>query len=891
MQGLTIENIPQGVLRQKFRAPVLSCFHIPEDVITRSVFQLEQWRVCLLHASAGSGKTSLFTQWYADFLEDETILPLWISLDEQDRTLSRFLETLACSMQRIDERFVAFSHKNSFCNSRDSLVDLVNLIEDCCDPSIRYVLMLDNFDLASSKGVDDVVLFLNRCCSESIRFMLAGRSFSSRMYDLLLEASVLEFGPDELDFNETRLGNLARRTIPDMSDAEFANCVERFGSWPMGLTLYSLARKRTRDPKSLDHILIGYCERYFNKAVIRRITALEHEFLIEASLLDELDPLACESVLRMNQAEGLLEQFEQRGFFVRFDRVRTVYRIDAPFLWYLRSTLLALPHKQIAKLATRASEWFERQDLFHERVKYLSIACDPMFVEETILHSVNLSPSNSQNMITQYLLERPAGMFVEDSYLTWVSVWSCLSAGLVKEARAALGFAKRQNVAGQESACAYTEAIFVALEGDSQASQTAIRELLYSPDHPIPKPFTCLLIHMEGENCERLGQLAESRVLYRKALTLAERMDCSFYKLFDLYLLARQCAFLGDFETALSTIRRARSSWREDGAIYGGLNATLACMMVERNELEQAASCLEKAQKNVSLCTNIDMYLDVQIAAARYERAKGNVAESFAIVTEALDAVSDKGVPRRVDVETYAFKGSLSAELGELTAMCECESVIDQHCGSADMLRSFPCMVSKAKIASARGDYEFCIELLEVVRSRIRQSGESFGIVLVQVFILESAAYANLGDRVRATVCMIKAIELAMRGGYLGVFLEGGKYVYELILDAATSRKTSRAIREYAKKILIVFGSECEEKSALPARCDDVQGYFSLTAREKEVLGLLNNGMSKHEISAALSISQNTAKSHIRNIYSKLGIHTRSEAFRAVPSLDPSTEE
>ena len=51
-----------------------------------------------------------------------------------------------------------------------------------------------------------------------------------------------------------------------------------------------------------------------------------------------------------------------------------------------------------------------------------------------------------------------------------------------------------------------------------------------------------------------------------------------------------------------------------------------------------------------------------------------------------------------------------------------------------------------------------------------------------------------------------------------------------------------------------------------------------LTSREREVLALLSQGLSNKDIAARLVISLNTVKRHVKAIYRKLEIHTRSAA-------------
>jgi DNA-binding NarL/FixJ family response regulator len=53
-----------------------------------------------------------------------------------------------------------------------------------------------------------------------------------------------------------------------------------------------------------------------------------------------------------------------------------------------------------------------------------------------------------------------------------------------------------------------------------------------------------------------------------------------------------------------------------------------------------------------------------------------------------------------------------------------------------------------------------------------------------------------------------------------------------------------------------------------------------LTGRERDVLGLLCQGMSNAAIATALALTEKTVKNHLNRSYAKLGVHSRSEAVR-----------
>ena len=64
-----------------------------------------------------------------------------------------------------------------------------------------------------------------------------------------------------------------------------------------------------------------------------------------------------------------------------------------------------------------------------------------------------------------------------------------------------------------------------------------------------------------------------------------------------------------------------------------------------------------------------------------------------------------------------------------------------------------------------------------------------------------------------------------------------------------------------------------------------------MTAREREVVALIAEGMGNREIAARLTIAAHTVKSHVHNILEKLTLHTRLEvaAYAHAHNGRPST--
>lgn len=107
--------------------------------------------------------------------------------------------------------------------------------------------------------------------------------------------------------------------------------------------------------------------------------------------------------------------------------------------------------------------------------------------------------------------------------------------------------------------------------------------------------------------------------------------------------------------------------------------------------------------------------------------------------------------------------------------------------------------------------------------------------------------------------------------GYLLKNLEPGE-LYDYLEGIA--RGEAPISRTMAARILNEFAAQATRAREVPAP----EPYDDLTPREREVLSLVAGGATNREIAAALTLTENTVKNHLRNILEKLHMENRVQA-------------
>ena len=875
--------VPQGLMKKKFVCPPLPAGYVGDESMERRIAALDTWRVCFVNAAPGFGKTTALCRWFELFAASDSAFPLWVSATASDRAPLGLLTSLCTAFQRVDRAFVE-ALPPCGTTSEERLSAFVNLVDTHVDPETSYLVFLDDYDCASSAENDRAISFLCRYLPDNVKLVVCGGRPHEILGDALLYVPVLEFDNRDFILDEGRFDRLAHNLMEDLSDLEVDTCYRMSEGWPALLKFYCLAKARAGERGNPSHYLREYLNRFFDQHVTSQVDGETSEFLIETSLLESMTVPVCERVTGNPRSGWILEHLLNENVFTLYDARQECYRYQGAFLRYLHEKLLALRMEQISNLAYYASAWYFQAGEMASGFKYLVISCDPYYLEASVRGSTGLRRPSGYENLTEFLLDVPASRYSGDLYMLWLSTWASIASGLIDEADWCIGRiagldARDINRSARDSAAA----ICLALRDRTHEALDLIEQIL-EREHELPSSFRCLLVHMEAECTERLGQIKKSRALYQKALSFSERESAPFFRLFDYYLLAHQNLDIGNLDSAIRLSQHAIKETMAGSPLRGEFCAIIASALVSRGELDEAEGYMNRALANITPGSNVDMFIDIQTCHACYLMAQGKDAAALEAVDNALEVTKGKNVPRHLESEAIAVKAIIAARLGDLTTAESCERSLDEFADNPDVLRTMLCVQAKGTIEMLRGNRDAAQRLFGHAREMARKCGS------VQVDAEASLALAVLaelrGDHNQAMVELVRSLKLSLKEGNVGVFIRYGAHMRDMLLEVATSRKTARPLRDFAKRVLSLVGTD-----EAPLETEELEnelslGVLALTSREQEVLRMLNTGMSRKEIAAAMNISENTVKSHLKNVYSKLGVHTRSEAYRATLDAD-----
>lgn len=150
-----------------------------------------------------------------------------------------------------------------------------------------------------------------------------------------------------------------------------------------------------------------------------------------------------------------------------------------------------------------------------------------------------------------------------------------------------------------------------------------------------------------------------------------------------------------------------------------------------------------------------------------------------------------------------------------------------------------------------------------------------YGLV---VFLLMVVGCRALGESHDDVAVAIYASALCVAAFVVGIF-------FYRSLDKAEQRDARQ--RAQLNDLLAAYR---EQERSVANRCVRLARDFDLTRREEDVLVLLAEGRTRSEMAKILFVSDNTVKTHMRNLYKKLKVGSKDELVAVIGSRCRETQ-
>ena len=308
---------------------------------------------------------------------------------------------------------------------------------------------------------------------------------------------------------------------------------------------------------------------------------------------------------------------------------------------------------------------------------------------------------------------------------------------------------------------------------------------------------------------------------------------------------------------------------------------TLSFVFCEWNDIETA---LHYSKEAVSLARRWEQADALHFALDSLGQAlfaSGDVEGAFDVLQQTWKVA--RSTSNWFEEITVSVEVEWHLALGDLEKAIHCLNVVKLDLDEASQLpfeayKSLLLPAAIVQIYIAQHQYSKALALIGPLVEHLERRGVIS--YLIRVLIWRALVYQRMNQEAQALASLEQALLLAAPEGYLRSFVKSGEGLIPLLKQARRANITP----EYVDDLLAAFesggGNRPSRKAVSPGLVEQ------LSEREMDVLRLLAQGCSDKKIAGNLVIAQETVHKHLKNIYGKLDVHSRSEAVARANELD-----
>jgi LuxR family maltose regulon positive regulatory protein len=325
------------------------------------------WKVSLISAPAGWGKTSLVAAWHGTESEQRPFA--FLRLEQGDDDSPIFWTYVIAALRTVHPTLAAGADaalRTPGMNPMRQIVPL--LINELAEIEEPMVLVLDDYHVVGREDIHTSVAHLIDHLPECLRLVIATRSDPPLpLSRLRASGAMVEIRAGQLGFSSAEAAEFLDQRFGVALNAQSTEDLRhRTEGWPAGLQLAGLSLAGESDPQGFIERFTGDDRNvadYLITEVFRGVSADWRQFLLRTSVLDRLTGSLCDAVAGVSNSAAILEDLERANLFlIPLDHRRRWYRYHHLFGYWLRYELEKTQPEAIPELHARASRWHEEND-------------------------------------------------------------------------------------------------------------------------------------------------------------------------------------------------------------------------------------------------------------------------------------------------------------------------------------------------------------------------------------------------------------------------------------------------------------------------------------------------------------------------------------------------
>ncbi len=864
-------------------------------------------RVTLISAPAGFGKTTLLSDW----LSQLNLPAAWLSLDQDDNDLARFLSYIIAALQTIQPdmgtQVLALLQSSPLPPSHTLLTLLIN---DLTTSPEQVILVLDDYHTIETETIDQALSFLLEHLPPRMHLVLSSRADPNlSLARLRASGQVNELRSADLRFTPTEAAQfLEQMTDLSLTAADVAALERRTEGWIAGLQMAALSL-RQREPADVAQFIAAfsgshrYIMDYLVDEVLQQQGAEVQTFLLYTSILERLCGPLCAALWRDGEAPGsgrgfapppvapdasraqaLLAYLEHANLFITpLDDQRQWYRYHALFAELLRHRLNQIYPDHVATLHLSASHWYEQAGLTDPAVHH-ALAAQAFGRAATLVEQVApaLIEHGELARLLSWLDTLPEDAVQARPLLALYYGWGLFLNGQNKQAAAHLSAIEAMLAKDEVKQTPEVQGHIAAMRarllreaGDLTSTISLSRQALAhlpEQDRLLRARITLDLAiahYLQGEFEPASQLLIEMIASGQTAQHLLSTLSA-------IYLHTQILRAQGSLQQALQLCQEelelvAQRGWHHFPAV-GFVYVALGNLLRERNELSTAAEYLERGIQPGQTGGNAYILIIGHVWLAWLRQTQRDVTGSQEAIRAAIQLVEQHQVSRFWPLPPAAcYQARLWIAQGNLAAASRWaqESGLKKADTPVPYLYEADHLVL-ARVLIAQGNLEAAETLLLRLHHAAAASGR--GGSLIEILILQAITFAAQHRAQAALAALDQALRLAEPEGFVRLFLDEGAPLVTLLRQAVAQDRHAR----YALHLLKAVG----ETAAAPQPLLE-----PLSERELDVLRRVAAGYSNKEIAQDLVVAASTVKRHISNMYGKLEVGSRIQAVARAREL------